>query len=229
MDVIIMGPPGVGKGTQATDLAAYMGVPHIATGDLFRDAAQQGTPLGRQAQGYMERGELVPDELTIALLLDRLKQSDATKGALLDGFPRTVPQAEALDAALAERGRAVGRALYLTAPREVLIDRLAGRWLCRNCQTPYHETFSPAKIAGQCDRCGGELYQRADDQRDTVERRLDVYMNQTLPVVDYYRNKGVLAELNGNQEIEAVQRDLRRAVDSELSPSERPAERSKGG
>jgi adenylate kinase len=174
MDVIIMGPPGVGKGTQATDLAAYMGVPHIATGDLFRDAAQRGTPLGREAQGYMQRGELVPDTLTIALLLDRLNESDATTGALLDGFPRTLPQAEALDQALGERGRAVGRVLYLTAPREVLVDRLSGRWLCRNCQTPYHDTFSPPHVAGLCDRCGGELFQRADDQRDTIARRLDV-------------------------------------------------------
>jgi adenylate kinase len=215
MDVIIMGPPGVGKGTQATDLAVYMGVPHIATGDLFRDAAQRGTLLGRKAQGYMERGELVPDELTIAILLDRLKQSDAIKGALLDGFPRTVPQAQALDEALGERGRAVGRALYLTAPRQVLVNRLGGRWLCRKCQTPFHETFSPPKVAGRCDRCGGELYQRADDQRDTIERRLDVYLEQTVPVVDYYRTKGVLAEVDGDQAIETVQRDLRKSVDRE--------------
>ena len=212
MDVIIMGPPGVGKGTQATDLAAYMGVPHVATGDLFRDAARRGTPLGRKAQGYMERGELVPDELTIALLLDRLKQNDASAGALLDGFPRTVPQAQALDAALSERGRAVGRALYLTAPRDVLIDRLSGRWLCRQCQTSYHETFSPPTRAGVCDRCGGELYQRADDRRETVERRLDVYLEQTVPVMEYYRAKGVLAEVDGDQEIPLVQQDLRKAV-----------------
>jgi adenylate kinase len=213
MDVIIMGPPGVGKGTQATDLAAYMGVPHIATGDLFRDAARRGTLLGRRAQGYMERGELVPDELTIALLLDRLKQSDAIQGALLDGFPRTVPQAEALDQALAARGRAVGRALYLMAPRDVLIDRLSGRWLCRQCQTPYHEVFTPPTTAGVCDRCGGELYQRVDDQRDTIARRLDVYMEQTVPVVEYYRAKGVLAEVDGDQEIPTVQQNLRKAVD----------------
>ena len=215
MDVIIMGPPGVGKGTQATDLAAYMQVPHIATGDLFRDAAGRGTLLGRKAQGYMERGELVPDELTIAILLDRLKQSDAIKGALLDGFPRTVPQAQALDQALGERGRALARALYMTAPREVLVDRLSGRWLCRNCQTPYHEILSPPKTAGQCDRCGGELYQRVDDQRETIERRLDVYLEQTVPVVDYYRAQGVLAEVDGDQAIEAVQRDLRKAVDAQ--------------
>jgi len=214
MDVIIMGPPGVGKGTQATDLAAHMGVPHIATGDLFRDAARRGTLLGRKAQGYMERGELVPDELTIALLLDRLKQRDAASGALLDGFPRTVPQAEALDEALAERGgRLVGVALNLIAPREVLVNRLAGRWLCRQCQAPYHEVFSPPKAAGKCDRCAGELYQRPDDQRETIERRLDVFLEQTAPVVDYYRGKGVLVEVNGDQAIEAVQRDLRKAVD----------------
>jgi adenylate kinase len=215
MDVIIMGPPGVGKGTQANDLAAYMGAPHIATGDLFRDAARRGTLLGRKAQGYMERGELVPDELTIALLLDRLKHSDANNGALLDGFPRTVPQAEALDTALRERGRHVRRALYLTAPREVLVDRLGGRWLCRDCQTPYHETFSPPRTAGQCDRCSGELYQRTDDRRETIERRLDVYLEQTVPVVDYYRAKGVLAKVDGDQEIATVQESLRKAVDED--------------
>ncbi|HLH23397.1 MAG TPA: adenylate kinase [Chloroflexota bacterium] len=215
MDAIIMGPPGVGKGTQATDLAAHMGVPHIATGDLFRDAAQRGTPLGREAQGYMERGELVPDALTIALLLDRLNESDAATGALLDGFPRTLAQAEALDQALAERGRFVGRALYLTAPRAVLVERLAGRWLCRVCQTPYHETFSPPRTPGECDRCGGELYQRADDRRETIERRLDVYLEQTLPVVEYYRARGVLVEVNGDQDIAAVQQALRLAVDGD--------------
>jgi len=213
MDVIIMGPPGVGKGTQATDLAAYMGVPHIATGDLFRDASRHGSPLGRKAQSYMERGELVPDELTIALLLDRLKQPDAMGGALLDGFPRTVPQAEALDRSLPARGRAGGRALYLRAPRDVLIDRLSGRWLCRQCQAPYHETFSPPTEDGVCDRCGGDLFQRADDQRDTITRRLDVYLEQTVPVVDYYRAKGVLAEVDGDQEIPTVQQHLRKAVD----------------
>ena len=214
MDVIIMGPPGAGKGTQAIALAEHMGVPHIATGDLFRDAVRRGTSLGLQAKGFMERGELVPDSLTIALLLDRLYDADAAAGALLDGFPRTVAQAEALDVALGERGRRVGRVVDLIVPRDTLIDRLAGRWLCRECQTPYHAVFSPPQAAGTCDRCGGLLYQRPDDRRETVERRLDVYVEQTLPVIDYYRRRGVLVEVNGDQEIEDVQRDLRAAVAS---------------
>ena len=212
MDTIIMGPPGAGKGTQAMDLAAYLEVPHIGTGDLFRDAAHRGTLLGRKAQGYMQRGDLVPDELTIALLLDRLKQRDASKGALLDGFPRTLPQAEALDQALGERRRRVSAALYLKVPREKLITRLASRWLCEKCQTAYNEVSRRPQQPGRCDRCGGALYQRADDKQETLERRLDVYQEQTVPVVEYYRDKGVLVEVNGDQSIDAVQADLRRAV-----------------
>ena len=221
MDTIIMGPPGAGKGTQATDLAAYLGVPHIGTGDLFRDAAQRGTLLGRKAQGYMQRGELVPDELTIALLLDRLKQRDASRGALLDGFPRTLTQAEALDQALSERGRRVSAALYLNVPRERLITRLASRWLCEKCQRAYNDVSRRPKEAGRCDRCGGTLYQRGDDKQETLERRLDVYEQQTMPVVEYYRNKGVLLEVNGDQSIEAVQAELRQVVPA---PNEAAAE-----
>ncbi len=213
MDAIIMGPPGAGKGTQAGELVAYTGMLHVATGALFRDAGQRGTLLGRQAQRYMERGELVPDELTIALLLDRLKQTDAAKGALLDGFPRTVAQAEALDAALGERGRRVGVALNVTVPRPTLVARLGGRWLCERCQAPYHERHCRPREAGACDRCGGKLYQRADDRPETIERRLDVYAEQTLPVVEHYRRKGVLVEIDGDQSVEAVQRDLRAALD----------------
>jgi adenylate kinase len=212
MDTIIMGPPGAGKGTQATELAAYLGVPHIATGDLFRDAAQRGTLLGRKAQSYMDRGELVPDELTIALLLDRLKQRDASNGVLLDGFPRTLAQARALDEALAERRRHVSSVIYLSVPRDKLLARLAGRWLCHDCQTAYNEVARQPKQPGRCDRCGGTLYQRADDKRETVARRLDVYEEQTVPVVEYYRDKGVLIEIDGDQSVEAVQADLREGV-----------------
>jgi adenylate kinase len=213
MDTIIMGPPGAGKGTQATELAGHLGVPHIGTGDLFRDAAQRGTLLGHKAQGYMQRGELVPDELTIALLLDRLKQRDAANGALLDGFPRTLPQAQALDEALAERGRHVSTALYLNVPRERLITRLASRWLCQRCQAAYNDVSRRPRQAGVCDRCGGPLYQRDDDRQATLERRLDVYDEQTVPVVQYYRDKGILVEVNGDQPIDVVQGELRGAVE----------------
>lgn len=208
MDVVIMGPPGAGKGTQAKSIASEFGMVHVATGDLFRDAQRADSPLGREARGYMERGELVPDQLTIAMLLERLQQPDAGHGALLDGFPRTVAQADALDAALESLGRRMDKAIYLAVPRETLLKRLAGRWLCRDCQATYHELNSPPAVAGRCDRCGGELYQRPDDRRETAEHRLDVYMQQTVPVIDYYRGKGLLLEVNGDQSIEAVQQSV---------------------
>jgi adenylate kinase len=225
MDIVILGPPGVGKGTQATAIATEFGLAHVATGDLFRDAARRNTMLGRQAREYMDRGELVPDHLTVAMLLERLSQKDAAHGALLDGFPRTVAQAEALDEALATKGRQVGKALYLTAPRETLLNRVAGRWICKDCQATYHEVFNPPAVVGRCDACGGPLYQRPDDRRDTAERRLDVYLEQTVPVVEYYRGRGGLVEVNGDQPIEAVQRELHAALGPPQRPSDEPAGR----
>jgi len=212
MIVVLMGPPGSGKGTQARAIAGELGIIHLSTGDLFREAVRLGTPLGREAQSYMERGELVPDAVTIAMLLERLDRQDAANGALLDGFPRTLPQAEALEVALTERHARVDLAIFLAVGREALLNRLAGRWLCRECSATYHEPFSPPAVAGQCDRCGGVLYQRPDDRRETAEHRLDVYMEQTVPVIDYYRQRGVLIEVNGDQTVDAVERALHDAL-----------------
>ena len=212
MIVVLMGPPGAGKGTQAKAICAELQIVHLSTGDLFREAVRQGTPLGREAQTYMERGELVPDAVTVGMLLERLDRPDAANGALLDGFPRTLPQAEALEEALASRHSRVDLAIYLAVPREALLNRLSGRWLCRECSATYHETFSPPAVAGRCDRDGGELFQRRDDRRETAEHRLDVYMEQTVPVIDYYRRQGVLIEVNGDQSLEAVERALREAL-----------------
>ena len=212
MIVVLMGPPGAGKGTQAKAICAELQIVHLSTGDLFREAVRQGTPLGREAQTYMERGELVPDAVTVGMLLERLDRPDAANGALLDGFPRTLPQAEALEEALASRKSRVDLAIYLAVPREALLSRLSGRWMCRECSATYHEAFSPPAVAGQCDRDGGELFQRLDDRRETAEHRLNVYMEQTVPVIDYYRRQGALIEVNGDQSPRAVEQTLREAL-----------------
>src|SRR3982751_6468559 len=202
MDIIVMGPPGAGKGTQAHAIANACTLPHVATGDLFRDAVHRETPLGQEARVYMERGELVPDTLSVALLLERLAPTDAARGVVLDGFPRTLAQAQTLDAALAAHARRVQHAVYLNVPREAILQRVCGRWLCETCQAPYHTLYRPPAVAGCCDACAGVLSQRSDDRRETAERRLDVYLEQTAPVIDYYRQRGVLREVNGDQPIE---------------------------
>ena len=214
MDIVLLGAPGAGKGTQAKALAAELGLLHISTGELFREAARLGTPLGQQAQAYMLRGELVPDDLTIALLREQLGQPAAARGVLLDGFPRTLAQAEALDALLAAHGRRVDRAVFLDVPRDVLLARLSGRWFCSGCETSYHSLFRPPTQPGICDRCGQPLYQRPDDRPETAARRLDVYLERTAPLLDYYQRAGVLVRINGDQPVEAVHRALLEALTS---------------
>jgi adenylate kinase len=206
--VLLLGAPGAGKGTQARFISALLGVPHVASGDLLREHRQHGTALGRTAQAYMDRGELVPDALVIDMVMDRLDRRDATRGALLDGFPRTLAQAEALDRTLAERGGVVRAAIYLDVPKSTLIERLAGRWMCRVCQTTYHERFNPPAQQGVCTACGGELYQRPDDRREVVENRVEVYLRETLPLIDYYRARGVLQTIDGDRPIEEVRARL---------------------
>jgi adenylate kinase len=209
--VLLLGAPGAGKGTQARFLAESLGIPHVASGDLLREHRQQGTALGKAAQGYMDRGDLVPDDLVVDMIVDRLNRPDAKRGALLDGFPRTLPQAEALEKRLDAHGGTVGVAVYVEVPTDVLVERLAGRWMCRACQATFHELFNPPARQGVCD-CGGELYQRPDDKREVVANRVDVYMRDTLPVIERYEQQGVLRRIDGNQAIDAVQVALRQAV-----------------
>lgn len=217
MIVVLLGPPGAGKGTQAEGLAAGLGLVHVASGDLFREALAAQTPLGRQAQQYMERGELVPDDLTVRMVLERMAQPDCQAGVVLDGFPRTVAQAEALDQALAAQGRQVDAVLLLAVPDEVVLERLTGRRICRDCQAPYHVLFNPPAEAGRCDRCGGPLYQRDDDREETVRRRLEVYQAQTAPLISYYRQRGLLREVDGSGDLETVAARLRQALASGAS------------
>lgn len=213
MDIILLGAPGAGKGTQADLLVQWLAVPRVSSGDLFRAAIQNHTKLGAEAQSYLDKGELVPDRLTIAMVAERLSQPDCAQGVILDGFPRTVNQAQALDEFLGGVGRQIDLILYIHVSEDSLLQRLAGRWTCRNCGTAYHELFSPEKVKGICDACGGTLYQRADDTPETQKRRIQVYMEQTSPLVDYYRERGTLVEIDGEQSIQAVQADAREAIE----------------
>ena len=206
--VVLLGAPGAGKGTQAPLLAARLGVPVIATGDLFRAAVRDGTPLGVEARRYMDAGQLVPDEITVKLLLERLARPDAAAGVILDGFPRTAGQAEALDAALAERGTRVGAALLVDVPADELVRRLSGRWICRAAGHPYHEVSSPPRAAGVCDLDGSELYQRTDDQPATIRARMDQQLGALSQVIEHYRASGVLRIVDGLQPIEVVSNAL---------------------
>lgn len=204
-----MGAPGAGKGTQATMLSEMLGIPHVSSGDLFRDNLKRETPLGLQAKGYMEKGELVPDDVTIAMVRDRLSQQDCNeKGAILDGFPRTVEQARSLASVLEQDGKKIDIVIYIEVPEKELIERLTGRRICRDCQAVYHMIFNPPKVDGKCDACGGELYQRADDQPETVKNRLTVYFEQTMPLIDFYRGKNLLQTVDGQQDIETVKSAL---------------------
>ena len=197
MYIILLGAPGAGKGTQAAILAQQLKLTHVASGDLFRQALTQGTALGKQAKSYMERGELVPDDITIQMVLERLSAPNSNSGAILDGFPRNLEQAQALDRALARQGKAIDKVVYIKVADAELLRRLGGRWICRNCQAPYHAANSPPRVWGKCDRCGGELYQRPDDREETIKERLKVYAAQTAPLIDYYTKAGKLLEIDG--------------------------------
>ena len=197
MYIILLGAPGAGKGTQAVMLADELNLVQVASGDLFRQALRDETELGLKAKAYMDKGQLVPDEITIQMVLERLSAPDCTNGAILDGFPRNLQQAEALDKALEEQSKLINKVVYIAVSEGELLKRLSGRWICRNCQTPYHEVDSPPKVAGKCDRCGGELYQRDDDNVETIKKRLEVYFAETSPLIDYYTSTGKLLEING--------------------------------
>jgi adenylate kinase len=211
--VVFLGPPGAGKGTQARDLSAEWGVPQIATGDMLREAVAAGTPLGREARRYMDQGALVPDDVIIGLIGERFSQPDAKRGFVLDGFPRTMPQAEALDRLLDELGVRLDRAVFFDVPEEELVRRLTGRRVCRNCQTPFNIASAPPRVAGRCDRCGGELYQREDDGEATVRNRLGVYIGQTAPLLDWYRGRGLLASVPAEGAIPVIRDAVRRAAE----------------
>jgi adenylate kinase len=202
--LVLLGAPGAGKGTQAAIISRKLGLAHIASGDLFRQAVEKGTKLGQSVKSYMDKGALVPDKVTIQLISEHLNECDCKSGCVFDGFPRTIEQAKALDKMLASRGKAMDKAIYIEVPEEELLKRLSGRWICRQCQAPYHELTSPPKVARKCDKCGGELYQRSDDAVETVKERLKVYFAQTAPVLDYYQAKGKLIAVNGKLGIEEV-------------------------
>jgi adenylate kinase len=212
MYIVLLGAPGAGKGTQATRLSEELDIPHVSSGDLFRENLQKETELGRLAKSYMDKGELVPDDVTIAMVMDRLGRPDCELGAILDGFPRTLAQAKALDEALAAEGESIAVAPYIKVAEETLLARLGGRWTCKGCKTVYHQLFNPPTVPGVCDACGGELYQRADDTPETHKKRIDVYMEQTRPLIDYYRSAGVLVEIDGEPGVDAVYRALLKAI-----------------
>jgi adenylate kinase len=208
MFFILLGAPGAGKGTQADIIVKEMGLPHVASGDLFRQALKDETPLGKQAESYMKAGKLVPDEITIKMILERIAQPDCKNGCVFDGFPRTLEQAKALDVALEKEGKSIEKAIYIEVPEEALLDRLTGRYVCRVCQSPYHIKNSPPKKKGVCDKCSGELYQRPDDKEETIRERLKVYFAQTMPLLEYYEKKGKLLRVNGNQHIDEVGKEI---------------------
>ena len=210
--VVFLGPPGAGKGTQARALAQEWGVPQIATGDMLREAVAAGTPLGREAQRIMESGALVPDDVIVGLIADRLHEPDAARGFILDGFPRTIGQAESLDRLLKDLDQALDAVVYFDVSEPELLRRLTGRRLCRQCQTAFHLVSAPPARPGVCDRCGGQLYQRDDDSEATARHRLDVYARQTAPLLDYYRGRGLLASIQGEGPVDAIRAGIRRAA-----------------
>ncbi len=206
--LVLLGGPGAGKGTQAELLSRTLGIPQVSTGDLFRENLKNETQLGLLARAYMDRGELVPDDVTVGMVRERLSHPDCVRGAILDGFPRTVAQAEALEKLLAGLGARLSAVPYIQVPEDLLLARLAGRWTCQACGAMFHAIFSPPQKAGICDRCGGKLYQRPDDTPETQKRRIQVYFEQTAPLIDYYRQKGLLVEVDGRPGIEEIQAKL---------------------
>ena len=212
MKILLMGPPGAGKGTQAEKLTELFKIPHISTGDMFRKAQKDGTELGLKAKSYMEMGQLVPDEVTIGIVRERLAEDDCKSGFLLDGFPRTVQQADALDQILTDLGTHLDAVLNIEVAKDFLVERLTGRRVCRGCGATYHVKFNAPKVEGVCDKCGGELYQRADDTIETVGNRLDVYAAQTAPLIDYYAAKGLIKNIDGSQSVEQVLADIKGAL-----------------
>lgn len=210
--IVLLGPPGAGKGTQAKRISTELGLVHISSGDIFRENLKNKTELGELAKQYIDRGELVPDDVTIAMIKERLQRPDCEQGALLDGFPRTPVQANELDNLLGELNSTLEMVMYIEVPDEVLIDRLAGRWTCRAQGHVFHEKFSPPKVVGICDYDGSEIYQRPDDQRETVMNRIEVYQAQTKPLIDYYQQNGKLIVIDGTQAIEQVGNDLLEAL-----------------
>jgi adenylate kinase len=217
MNIIFLGAPGAGKGTQAAEVARELNLAHIATGDMFRDAQKKGTALGLKAKEYMEKGMLVPDDITVAMLLERISAPDCKQGVIFDGFPRTLAQAEALDKALVKQSKAITKVVYIKVAEDELMKRLSGRWICRQCQAPYHETASPPKVKGKCDRCGGELYQRDDDKPTTIKERLKVFFTQTAPLIDYYTGTGKLTEVNGVGAVGEIQKGIVSALKKEVA------------
>lgn len=215
--IVILGPPGAGKGTQAEAISDRLQLPHVSSGDLFRENLKQQTELGKMAATFINRGELVPDDVTIAMIKERLSQPDCANGALLDGFPRTPAQAEALASILTILGGEVMSVPYISVPEEVLVERLSGRWTCRQVGHVFHEKFNPPREPGICDFDGSELYQREDDKAETVKRRIRVYLEQTQPLIDYYRQRGVLFEVDGTQPIDDVTESLLSVV-QEINP-----------
>lgn len=208
MYILLMGPPGAGKGTQAANLVQKYGIPHISTGDMFRAAVKEGTELGKKAKACMDAGQLVPDEITIGIVKERLAKPDCAKGFILDGFPRTVEQADALDGILKALSIRLTRAVDISVPSDVLVERAVGRRICKKCGATYHIRFNPSKAEGVCDACGGETYQRADDSEETMKNRLSVYEAQTKPLISYYREAGLYSEIDGSQEMSKVFADI---------------------
>ena len=208
MNIILMGLPGAGKGTQASEIVKKFPIPHISTGDMFRKAIKDETDLGKEAKSYMDRGELVPDEVTVGIVKERISEDDAKKGFLLDGFPRTIEQAEALNSIMSELDREIDAVINIEVPEEELMNRLTGRRICENCGTTYHLVFNPPKVDGICDIDGGKLYQREDDNPETVSNRLSVNVKQSKPILEYYNEKGVLKNIDGSKDIEEVTNDV---------------------